>query len=369
MKQGETKQLNNSSEAGLAKKNLRRQAVVAGASLVLVVALILGGTVAWYTRLVNVTGMTFEVASFEINASYVEESFLINPYDYSEIEDGKAAPGAMGYIPVEITSTVNNEVAVEYRLNVDDTAMAPEFAERIRFYYYTYDEDSGYVEHELGFGEDDIQGSIPADQDGVTEYIYWEWEYTADLSPILDEAGVTSLSQISNADLYTTWNKMSGNWTDSTSKTVIAQLYSGSETTATTTISTGIKDEDGVVGSEVVTTTYPAVDSSVADYAKKRGANMRDYIEYHYMYAWDYVDTQVAMGNWDDAFTSSNEMDYEKTTIEVVTDDGGTEFKTYTAYQVAMQVTLSIIGAQAEPLENDEVSAISGTGTVKYDST
>lgn len=367
MKLAERKKLNNSSEVTVAKQNMRRHAAVAGVSLVLIVALILGGTVAWYTRLVNVTGMTFEVAAFDINASYVEGSFIINPNDYTEIADGKAAPGSMGYIPVEITSSASNEVAVEYTLNVNDTAMAPEFSERIRFYYYTL-ENGEYVEHDLGFGEEDIRGTLPVGGSAVTEYIYWEWEYTADISALLTAGNVTSLSDMTNTEIYTAWNDGGrNNWSDSTSQTVLNALYNGTATTATTTIPSGVEDGDDVT----VETTYPAVSNSDSDTQKKqRGANMRDYIENHYMYQWDYVDTQVALGYWDESFTSTNEITYEKTEVEV-SDGTTTTTETYTAYQMAMQVTLSMVGAQAEPIEQEDVQddTTTGAGTVKLEST
>lgn len=373
-------------------QEMRRKALLTGASALLVVVLILGAVLAWYTRLTNVTGMTFDVATFDITATYLTESYILNPFDYSEIldsEDSLSAPGVKGYIPVEVTTTADNEVEVNYRLNIDTGSMASEFQERIRFYYYTY-EDGAYVEHDLGFGEDDIMGTLPIDEDSVIEHIYWEWVYEGDISTVLISPAdmysssdseiqynvFDSLDEMTNEEIYYAiynWRKSNNDEVDAyyseleavsivdsaaTSGT-IDKLYDGTSTTATSTY----------YGS----TTYQAVSATEDNYESKRGANLRDYLENHVLYEWDYADTQVAIGAWDEAMTSSNGSIYTDETITstITNADGSTteESTTYYAYQMAMQVSIEVTGVQAEPLDEGEESAYpEGGGTVKYGS-
>ena len=378
MKKNKEKQPNKATDLMMKQSMLRRHAVLSGVSLTLVTVLILGAVLAWYTRLTNVTGMTFDAAEFDINASYVSDSFIINPNDYNEIENGLSAPGAMGYIPVKVYTSGNNQVAANYRLNVDNASMAPEFAERIRFYYYTR-EDGVYVEHDLGLGTEDIVGTLKVGTDDATEYIYWEWMYEADIKPVLiapteypsneaeEYTEFTSMDEMTNEDIYYAvynWRQNNGSAADYEelnryavldikNDSDIYKLYYGDEFTKNSV-------ETDYNGQVIPETTYQAVPKTDPDYINKRGANLRDYIETYGMGAWDLVDTNIALGVWDKNMTSRSGLTYQQ---ETITDENNIS-KTYLAYQMAMQVTLSMTGVQAEPLEEDETKPAIGTGTV-----
>lgn len=373
------KQLNNAPALTVAQRTMRKRAILAGVSALLVLMLILGAVYAWYTRLVNVTGMTFDVAEFDINASYVTESMIINPYTYQTVADGLSAPGVMGYIPVEISSSTTNEVDVTYRLNIDNSSMASEFTDRIQFFYYTEGEDGEYVKNYLGLGTDDIEGYLVAGAQTVTEHIYWEWIYEADISSILiapTEEPKNSNTETMTYTLFSTLNEMTNvqiyqaiaYWQDAQadddyyaeycadcvldvmnlSKTSdLYLLYTGKEVTVSA---------NAVYGSK----TYAAVDEDDEDFESICGANMRDYIQcYSAAFDWDYIDTQVATGVWDEEMISANGSTYTSATYE---DEDGDEY-TYTAYQEAMQVSLKMTGLQAEVVADDGTVTASSTGT------
>lgn len=391
MQVSEQSQMTSGAQVFVSKQEMRRKALLMGASALLVIILILGAVLAWYTRLTNITGMTFDVATFDIRATYLTDSYILNPFDYSEIvdsEDNLSAPGVKGYVPVQIIATSDNEVEVNYRLNIDTGTMASEFQERIRFYYYTL-ENGEYVEYELGFGEDDIMGTLQVGEESVIEHIYWEWIYEGDISTVLispeevsssDDSNIqyveySSLDEMTNEEIYYAiynWRKsMSNNsWVGvyydelsvdsmvdvTASSGDLYKLYSGESRTVTSTY--------------YGTTIYSEVDSDDENYESKCGANLRDYLENYVLYTWDYVDTQVALGVWDESMTSSNGTIYTAETITntIANDDGTTteESSAYYAYQMAMQVSIEISGLEAEPLEDGEASAYpDGGGTVK----
>jgi len=118
--------------------------LVAAAGLI-VVALVIGG-VAWYTRVANISGLTLDVAEFDVRANYMDGKFVMDAEDYMNVEMNKAAPGTIGCIPVLVTSSSQTEVT--YSLTLDLKKVAPEFLERVRFFYYdsTDSRNEAYVE-------------------------------------------------------------------------------------------------------------------------------------------------------------------------------------------------------------------------------
>lgn len=393
-----TQQRDENEALPASKVALRKKAILSGASALLVIILILGAVLAWYTRLTNVTGMTFDAATFDVTASYLSESKILNPFNYSEVENGLSAPGVQGYVPIAITTTTDGEVEIQYRLNIDTGAMASEFQERIRFYYYTKDEDGTYVEHDLGFGEDDIMGtlSLEADQDSdgnrtVIEHVYWEWIYEGDISTVLispddeydsddteiDYTEYNSLGEMTNEQIYTAiynWRNSSNSDVDdyydelnaesmidvtiTTNSNVLKKLFNGTAVTVSASATTGYGE-----------TIYAAVSSTDENYENKIGANIRDYIENYILYEWDYTDTQVAIGTWDETMTSANGNVFTAE-YEVDTDGEDTDEIAYYAYQMAMQVSIEVTAVQAEPLdEGEESSYPDGGGTVKLETT
>lgn len=146
-------------------------------SFSLLVILIVAGTVAWYTRITNVTGITMDVAKFDFTADYVSDDFIVDVTDYMGVENGKAAPGTSGMIPI-LVSAEDSEVDVKYSLNIDVSKMAPDFRRRIRYFYYYIPEGSDTAQ-EVTIQKDSLEiGGTLAKGTCCYEYIYWEWVYT-----------------------------------------------------------------------------------------------------------------------------------------------------------------------------------------------
>lgn len=374
---------NNSVKTLTQMSTMKKKMILAGVSALLVIFLVIGIAFAWYTRLVNVTGMTFDVAEFDVNATYVTDSVIINPYTYSEVDEQLSAPGVMGVIPVKVYTTETNEVEISYSLNIDNATMATEFLDKIQFFYFV-EEDGEYVKYYLGYGEEDITGTLTSTEE-ITEYIYWEWIYEADMStilisPILNESNVwngeyrefSTLSQMSNEEIYTaiySWRTYSSNNSAEDIATLNEKYEEISQNCIfdvrdASTSSTVINLYNGYYTSVAANDTYNAKAYSYASGNKVAcGANIRYYIEcYSASYDWDYIDTQVAIGAWDDTMTSSNGTTYIKETEKF---EDGTE-STYLAYQVAMQVSLKMIGVQAEPILDSDTASTSGGGTTVY---
>ena len=80
--------------------SLKRKTLLLGVTFVLLIALIVAGTAAWYTRVSNVSGITMKVAEFDFNANFQSDDFQVNAFDFAAVDDFKAAPGAGGVIPI-----------------------------------------------------------------------------------------------------------------------------------------------------------------------------------------------------------------------------------------------------------------------------
>ncbi len=202
------------------------------------------------------------------------------------------------------------------------------------------------------------------------------------ISPILDEndkwtskyAEFSTLSQMTNEEIYTaiySWRTYSSNNNNTDEDmAMLDEKYEEISANcifdvrdATNNSSAVIKLYNGNSVSVAKNDTYSAKTYSAVsdDDPVVCGSNIRDYIEcYSASYDWDYIDTQVAIGAWDDEMESSNGTIY---VAETETLEDGTE-QIYLAYQVAMQVSLKMIGVQAEPiLDGDSTSSTSGGGT------
>ena len=164
------------------RSKLRRRGLALGAALALLVGVLIAGTVAWYTQLSNITGMTMNAAKIDIRANYVADTVIINAGDYLNVSEKKAAPGTKGVIPIQLDAE-GSEVAVDYTVSLNFSAMADEFKNRIRFYYYKEVDGTTYevtVDPATAAATASaISGNVAL---GVVnyEYIYWEWVYELD---------------------------------------------------------------------------------------------------------------------------------------------------------------------------------------------
>ena len=262
-----------------------RKGVILLASFSLLMVLVVVGVVAWYTQITNVTGVTLDVAKFDFNADYVTEDFIVQVSDYLNTASGKALPGTGGLIPVRV-SQQNSEAEADYTMTISTGTMAPEFRQRIRFFYYTVI-DGVTTEVTIQDGSAPITGHLNSNQTKY-EYIYWEWVY-----------------DLNNTLFFDT--------TDNTWKSDSSRTFTDEE-----------------------------------------------------INAYDKIDTDVCLGEYDDSFTSSNGVTYEAMedwTVTKVVNGVSTEITIgKKAYQAAMEVKLNINGTQAVPVASGELPANPTTG-------
>lgn len=163
------------------QKMAKRKGLTAVISLLLLVEVIILGTVAWYTRISNVTGMTMDVAEFDFNANYVEQDFVVSVDQYLNVADQKAAPGTGGMVPIRLDAE-GSETAASYAINLDFSEMADEFKKKIRFFYYTSDGKEHTIDPANSLdAASSIKGTVAAGAGGeIYEYLYWEWVYELD---------------------------------------------------------------------------------------------------------------------------------------------------------------------------------------------
>jgi len=310
--------------ANLMRAQVKRKGLATLGALLLLISVAILGTIAWYTRVSNVTGMTMDVAKFDFNANYAAEddTFIINVGGYldSTLTNGKAAPGTKGVIPIRMSSG-DSDTAVSYSLNLDFTEMADEFQNRLRFYYYTNEGTAASPVYELHVIEPStatqtssaILGTLAAKgQSGEVkyEYIYWEWVYELD-----DD-----------------WFADNGKWYH---KKNAAEVYDyGTQTNLT--------------GQQVFDAIYPSTEV----------ATKTD--------LFDEFDTELGTGKKNDTMVCHYSGNAETKTADANAD--GTEGKLY-AYQKAMMLKLHVTGAQAKPVANggtDPVSpGVAGTAVYK----
>ncbi len=174
---------------------LRKKFFLLGISCTLLIVVIVYMAVAWYTKMVSVSGMEFEVAQWDFNANQLLDDMKINVYQYSTISKANdpnpqlAAPGTAGYIPIKLSADYS-ETDVEYYITVDKTSMSEEFQKRIFFYY----KDSSGNMHEFENKGNDLSGIIKA-RETKTINIYWEWIYELKPTPSGPEGSYTALQQ------------------------------------------------------------------------------------------------------------------------------------------------------------------------------
>ena len=164
------------------RNRLKRRGLTLGVALALLIGVLIAGTVAWYTQLSNITGMTMKAAKIDIRANYVDQDdiVLLQAGDY--LNSKNAGPGTRGILPIRMDAP-NSDSAIDYTLSLNFDAMADEFKNRLRFYYYLEKNGTTYevtIDPATAATVDSvISGNLPID--GVNyEYLYWEWVYELD---------------------------------------------------------------------------------------------------------------------------------------------------------------------------------------------
>lgn len=341
---------------------MKKKALLMLASLGLLTTVLIYGTIAWYTNIANVTGLTFDVAEFDFQVNYKPDHFVIQLDNYTNVSIDKAAPGTGGVIPVRVSAT--GDVGATYAINLDFSEMAPEFKERIRFYYYDKDGKEWLIDENT----QDITGTI-ASNGSVTEFIYWEWIYTADITPILiapyGENGNQWTSYKCMDDMtYAQIEQAVENWdkylNDDANSTVVTKY---NELAAL-----GHMDHMDPKSGSTVDTNFQTLVTKVNN-GSLTGRALKEEIEKLYLDAHDKFDTELALGEYDsEFFNKGNNKTYNagKTTVE--DGQGGTKEVDLLAYQKAMTVTLMVSGAQAMPEKQDSNNPKQweSKGTTKY---
>ncbi len=173
-------------------KVLSLKVVLLGLAFVLALSSCIFMTVAWYTKMVSVSGLEFKTAEWDFTANYAVSGIVVNVYEYSTITNTPeplAAPGTKGYIPLKL-SAWQSDTDVSFTLLLDRKTMSEEFQKRIFFYYYK-DANGAISNVETGNkiylngspeapNADQVlmEGTVP--RGNSTEvYIFWEWLYEA----------------------------------------------------------------------------------------------------------------------------------------------------------------------------------------------
>ena len=338
---------------------MKKKALLALASLGMLVTVLIYGTIAWYTTISNVTGITMKAANFDFEVNDQGQAHLIDVFQYQNLNAGLAAPGSGGVIPIKVSTTEKSEVGATYAINMDFTRMAPEFRDRLRFYYYKDKDDTNKKYYLTGDTNSDLIGTLAASKKGtdgkivvepVTEYIYWEWLYTADVSAIL-EAPI---------------NGINGKWTSHKYLDQMTNDQIFQAVNAWKTYGTSSQQYTDMAARGAFTHLDPANFGTF--FAEcSTGADMRAEIEKaSWFTAHDEFDTALGFGQLNESFTSTNGTTYTKGTLKVK-NGNTTEDKVFLAYQQAMMVDLLVAGAQAAPLRtNDTTQTWANLGTTKY---
>lgn len=115
----------SSAQLQAAQKNITRQAMLAGLTVVLTIVILFAMTSAWYTNIVQTSGLVFEAESWGFDGKItVGQDPIV------------AAPGDEGLVHLEVENTSSNVSAIS--LNVSKTGMQDEMRKRLFLYVDTH---------------------------------------------------------------------------------------------------------------------------------------------------------------------------------------------------------------------------------------
>lgn len=114
-----------SPELSRAQKNIYRQALLAGLTVVLTIVIVFAMTSAWYTNIVQTSGLTFKAESWGFDGEIVVDETPI-----------VASPGDDGLVQLEVQSTSDSISSIS--VNVSKTGMLEEMQKRLFFYVDTH---------------------------------------------------------------------------------------------------------------------------------------------------------------------------------------------------------------------------------------
>lgn len=113
-----------------ARRNIYWQAGLALVTILLTVVIIFAMTAAWYSNIVQTSGLTFEVAAWGFDGEITVNETAI-----------QAAPGDSGVVHLEVDNDTENIAAIS--VNVNKGKMATEMQQRLYFYVDTQQQRNG----------------------------------------------------------------------------------------------------------------------------------------------------------------------------------------------------------------------------------
>ncbi len=183
-------------------KVISMRVILLGLATVILLTSCIFMTVAWYTKMVSVSGLEFKTAEWDFTANYAIEGIAVNVYEYTTITDTPdplAAPGTKGYIPLKL-SAWQSDTDVSFSVTIDRGSMSQEFQKRIFFYYCTTDAagknlsnvETGYKFYLDGSPDnaniDNVMNGTIKHGQSTEVYIFWEWLYEAPTNDSMTEA-------------------------------------------------------------------------------------------------------------------------------------------------------------------------------------
>ena len=180
------------------QRAVRKKSVLLVTVSLVLIAVVAALAIAWYTRLANTYAVTFDVADYDLAVNNnVDDEYLLNVYDYSEVKNQTMAPGTIGWIPMEI-SAFRSDVDISYSIELD-SKMPEELKKRIRYFYLVESDGkihygdavntvAGLDSYTRRYLCEDMPESSPysaviTDNLGKGEKrilcLYWEWYYDA----------------------------------------------------------------------------------------------------------------------------------------------------------------------------------------------
>lgn len=178
------------------QKNITRQAMLAGLTVVLTIVILFAMTSAWYTNIVQTSGLVFEAESWGFDGQItVNESPIV------------AAPGEEGTVHLEVQNTSTNISAIS--VNVNKQTMDEEMRKRLFFYVDTHMNRDGetmervYLNNQEGYTYTVFSnGTLTlTDKAANAPQLKWQWVYDVLgyyvlAEPIYDEDGDFQRMQI-----------------------------------------------------------------------------------------------------------------------------------------------------------------------------
>jgi hypothetical protein len=184
-------------------KPLRKKLIMLILSFLLLIAVVIYATTAWFTKMVSTANMKFTVAKWDFTADQMLDDMTLNIYDYASLNDNLVAPGTNGYIPIEL-SAKKSDSDVDYYITVDKSNMSDEFKQRINIYYL----DADSVRHDFKNDGNDMSGTL-ARGTSTTITLYWEWIYEPTFTSTEDQA-LTDAEKQAKLDAFNAYDTKVG---------------------------------------------------------------------------------------------------------------------------------------------------------------